>query len=229
MVARLDADRVFCVIPARAGSTRVPDKNLARVGGVTLLERAIHAALGAVTRVFVSTDSERYASIATAAGATVPGLRPAELATDDAPMDPVVTHALREWGDPGTEVVLLVQPTAPFTTAGDLVAVVRAFDDAQGAACAVTAVPLAPTTAFALVAGPDGLAAPLVPALFDRRSQDIPPLANATGSAFVAPAARVRAGGPLLVAPIALAFVDPEHAVDVDDVHDLARARELAS
>jgi CMP-N-acetylneuraminic acid synthetase len=229
VVAPLDADRVFCVIPARAGSTRVPDKNLARVGGVTLLERAIRVALGAVGRVFVSTDSERYAGIASAAGATVPGLRPTELATDDAPMDPVVTHALQAWGDAATEVVLLVQPTAPFTTADDLVAVVRAFDEADGAACAVTAVPLAPATAFALVAGPDGLAAPLVPALFDRRTQDIPPLANATGSAFVAPAARVRAGGPLLVAPIALAFVDPEHAVDVDDVDDLARARELAS
>lgn len=229
MVPRLDADRVFCVVPARAGSTRVPDKNLARVGGVTLLERAIHASLAAVGRVFVSTDSERYAAIARAAGASVPGLRPAELATGDTPMDPVVTHALTEWGDARSELVLLVQPTAPFTTADDLVAVVAAFDGAPGAASAVTAVPLAATTAFALVAGPDGLAAPLVPALFDRRTQDIPPLANATGSAFVAPAARVRTGGPLLIPPIALAYVDPDHAVDVDDAEDLARAQELAS
>ena len=227
--ARLDPDRVFCLVPARSGSTRVRDKNLALVGGTSLLERAVRVARAAVGRVFVSTDSDRYADVARRAGAEVPGLRPAALAAADTPMDPVVAHALDAWAADTVELVLVLQPTAPFTTVDDLVAAVGAYDASPAAACALTAVTVAPTTAFTLVAGPDGLAAPLVPALFDRRTQDVPPLANATGAAFVAPAARVRAGGPLVEAPIALAFVDPARAIDVDDEHDLARAREVAS
>lgn len=229
MAARLDAERVFCLVPARSGSTRVQDKNLAVVGGTSLLERAVRVSRAAVGRVFVSTDSERYADVARRAGADVPGLRPAELAASDTPMDPVVAHAVRAWGDEVVELVLVVQPTAPFTSVDDLVAVVHAYDSTPGAASAVTAVAVPAVTAFTLVTGPDGLGVPLVPSLFDRRTQDVPPLANATGAAFVAPAARVRAGGPLVDMPIALAFVDPSRAIDVDDEHDLARAQELAS
>jgi CMP-N-acetylneuraminic acid synthetase len=227
--ARLDPGRVFCLVPARSGSTRVQDKNLALVGGTSLLERAVRVSRAVAGRVFVSTDSERYADVARRAGADVPDLRPDVLDASGKPMDPVVTHALQAWGDDSVELVLVVQPTAPFTTVDDLVAVTHAFDRTPGAASAVTAVAVPATTAFTLVAGPDGLGVPLVPSLFDRRTQDVPPLANATGAAFVAPAARVRDGGPLVEPPIALAFVDPSRAIDVDDEHDLARAQELAS
>jgi CMP-N-acetylneuraminic acid synthetase len=229
MAARLDPDRVFCLVPARSGSTRVRDKNLALVGGSSLLERAVRVARAAAGRVFVSTDSERYAQVARQAGAEVPGLRPAELAASGTPMDPVAAHAVRSWADDGVDLVLVVQPTAPFTSVDDLVAVVDAYDAHPGAASAVTAVRVPATTAFTLVTGPEGLGVPLVPSLFDRRTQDVPPLANATGAAFVAPAARVRDGGPLVATPIALAFVDPSRAIDVDDEQDLARAREVAS
>lgn len=227
--APLDPERIFCVVPARSGSTRVRDKNLALVGGSSLLERAVHVARAAVGRVVVSTDSDRYAEVARRAGADVPALRPAALAASDVPMEPVVAHALRAWSGRSTEIVLVVQPTAPFTSVDDLVAVVDAYDETPGAASALTAVAVPPTTAFTLVTGPDGTGVPLVPSLFDRRTQDVPPLANATGAAFVAPVERVVAGGPLVEPPIALAFVDPSRAIDVDDEQDLARARELAS
>ncbi len=53
MAAPLDPDRIFCVVPARSGSTRVRDKNLALVGGSSLLERAVRVARAAVGRVYV--------------------------------------------------------------------------------------------------------------------------------------------------------------------------------
>ena len=73
-------------------------------------------------RVVVSTDSERYAELARAAGAAVPALRPAALATDTTSTDAVVAHALG-WR-PDADVVVVVQATSPFTTAADLRAVV---------------------------------------------------------------------------------------------------------
>ena len=39
--------RVLGLVPARGGSSRVPRKNLARLGGKTLVRRALETALGA--------------------------------------------------------------------------------------------------------------------------------------------------------------------------------------
>ncbi|MGG8408247.1 cytidylyltransferase domain-containing protein, partial [Streptomyces sp. 12297] len=57
---------VLAVIPARGGSKGVPAKNLAEVGGVPLVARAVHACLeaGLVTDVVVSTDDEAIAAAA---------------------------------------------------------------------------------------------------------------------------------------------------------------------
>jgi N-acylneuraminate cytidylyltransferase len=76
-----------------------------------------------VTRCVVSTDSERIAEVAGQYGGEAPFLRPAELAGDDAPMAPVVRHAL-EWAeqDEGSlyDAVLLLDPTSPARVPGQL-------------------------------------------------------------------------------------------------------------
>ncbi|HEU6436406.1 MAG TPA: acylneuraminate cytidylyltransferase [Nitratidesulfovibrio sp.] len=81
---------VVAVIAARGGSRGVPRKALRTVGGVPLIARAVAAcrAAGNITRVMVNTDCPDIAAAARAAGADVPFLRPAELATDEAsPLD----------------------------------------------------------------------------------------------------------------------------------------------
>lgn len=218
---------VYCVIPARAGSTRVADKNLRTVGGVTLLERAVLCALETTEHVVVSTDSERYAGVARAAGAMVPALRPPELATATARVDAALHHAM-QWAPSRSETVVLLQPTSPFTSADDVRATVRALAT-PGAATAMTAIAVDPVLAFAYAVGPDGLARPLTDRFDGARTQDVPPLGVPTGAVYAAPAARLAAGGPLVVAPVALVFVDPERAVDIDDEADLARAEAIAS
>ena len=70
----------------------------------------------AITRVVVSTDDPEIAELARRHGGEVPFLRPAELATDDTPMAPVIAHALTTVetmeGAPYDAVVLL-DPTSP--------------------------------------------------------------------------------------------------------------------
>ena len=63
---------VVAVVPARGGSVGIPRKNLALVGGRSLLRRAIEAAQSAdVDRVVVSTDDQEIASEARKCGAEV--------------------------------------------------------------------------------------------------------------------------------------------------------------
>jgi CMP-N-acetylneuraminic acid synthetase len=74
-------------VPARAGSERVPHKNVRPLAGHPLLAYAIETALqsGVFARVVVSTDSEEIADVARWYGADVPFLRPAEYATSTSP------------------------------------------------------------------------------------------------------------------------------------------------
>ncbi|WP_433546040.1 cytidylyltransferase domain-containing protein [Streptomyces sp. CA-294286] len=136
------ARRVLAVIPARGGSKGVPGKNLAPVGGVPLVVRAVRACLAAghVTEVVVSTDDDAIAAAALAAGAEVV-VRPGSLAGDTASSEAAVLHALDALDvradEPGT--VLLVQCTSPFVTGEDVDGVARAVLDGADTAVTVAA------------------------------------------------------------------------------------------
>ena len=65
---------IVALIPARAGSKRVPDKNVRPLAGHPLIAYTIAAALqsGIFAAVVVSTDSEQYRDAARHYGAEAP-------------------------------------------------------------------------------------------------------------------------------------------------------------
>lgn len=114
----LDIVSILALITARGGSKRLPGKNLRPLAGRPLIVWSIDVARGipAICDILVSTDDSAIAEVARSAGAYVPWLRPAELATDTASSVDVCLHAL-EWyeGEKGkVEGLLLLQPTSPF-------------------------------------------------------------------------------------------------------------------
>ncbi|HVW19090.1 MAG TPA: acylneuraminate cytidylyltransferase family protein [Solirubrobacteraceae bacterium] len=106
---------LVALVPARAGSERVPGKNVRPLAGHPLLAYSIAAAraVGAVGRVVVSTDSEEIAAIARHYGADVPFLRPPEMATSTSPDIEWVVHALQGLGE-RYDAYALLRPTSPF-------------------------------------------------------------------------------------------------------------------
>lgn len=102
------------LIPARAGSERVPGKNVRPLAGHPLLAYSIAAAResGLFDQVVVSTDSEEIAAVARDYGAEVPELRPAELGTATSPDIEWVRHMLGVL--PDYELFSLLRPTSPF-------------------------------------------------------------------------------------------------------------------
>ncbi len=115
---------VYAMIPARGGSKGIPRKNLAEFGGRPLIAHTIEAALASrhVDRVMVSTEDDEIAEVAQACGAELPFVRPADLATDEAPGDAVSRHWL-EWvrdQAPGPWAVVHLQATSPLRTAEDI-------------------------------------------------------------------------------------------------------------
>jgi CMP-N,N'-diacetyllegionaminic acid synthase len=112
------APTCVALIPARAGSKRVPGKNIRPLGGSPLLAYTIAAALesGVFSSVVVSTDAEETAAIARRYGAEVPFLRPAEMSGDLSPDIEWVTHALDclETAGRSATAFSLLRPTSPF-------------------------------------------------------------------------------------------------------------------
>ena len=110
--------RVVALIPARAGSKRVKDKNIRPLGGHPVLAYTIAAAVGSgvFDAVVVSTDSERYAEIARHYGAEVPFLRPPELSGERSPDIEFVEHTLRTLAEQGRpyDCFSILRPTSPF-------------------------------------------------------------------------------------------------------------------
>jgi len=125
----LHGRRVLAIVPARSGSKGIPDKNMRKVGGMSLIAHAAVTLrdLAFVDRRIISTDDPRYADEGRRFGLDAPFLRPAELSTDEAPAIDAVVQALEEMEafDATTyDVVLIVEPTSPL----------RRPDDVEGAA-----------------------------------------------------------------------------------------------
>lgn len=114
---------VLAVIQARGGSKAVPYKNIYQLAGFPLIAYSIASANAStrVTRLIISTDDERIASVAKSYGAEVPFFRPPELATDDATDFPLFVHAL-QWLDKNEgycpDIIVQLRPTTPFRPIG---------------------------------------------------------------------------------------------------------------
>ena len=230
--------RVLAVIPARGGSKGVPAKNLAPVGGVPLVARAVRACRASrlVTDVVVSTDDRAIAEAARQAGAEVV-LRPAAIAGDTATSEAAVLHALDAHealhGAP-VDVVLLVQCTSPFLVRDDIEKVAAAVAE-NGADTAVTVAPFhgfvwretEETDASGESTGGGGHGVNHDPSHRPRR-QDRPEDFLETGAAYAMDAAGFRKHGHRFFGRTELVRTDPARVLEIDDPHDLARARALA-
>jgi len=107
---------VVGLIPARRGSKGIPGKNLVALHGKPLIQWTLEAALAsrALTEVVVTTDWDEVVELAERFSVRILR-RPAELASDDAPMRDVVLHALDALGP--RDAVVLLQPTSPLRRA----------------------------------------------------------------------------------------------------------------
>ncbi|MEW9522186.1 cytidylyltransferase domain-containing protein [Streptomyces tubercidicus] len=226
---------VVAVIPARGGSKGVPAKNLAAVGGVPLVARAVRECRAArlVTDVVVSTDDAGIAAAARGAGAVVVR-RPGDIAGDTATSEAAVLHALDAYeAEQGASVdaVLLVQCTSPFIVREDIDGVAAAVVEG-GADSALTVAPFhgfvwrdaEPEVTGAAVGG-HGVNHDKS---FRPRRQDRPQDLLETGAAYGMDAAGFRAAGHRFFGRTELVRTDPARVLEIDDPHDLARARALA-
>ncbi len=185
------------IIPARGGSKGIPGKNIKEFCGHPLIHYSIEAAreVAPDSRIILSTDDPKIADTArTHSGLEVPYTRPAALGGDSVGSREVMLDVM-DWADRegiGYDCVVLLQPTSPLRTAGDVARCLAAYTPDCDMAVTVCAAPCNPyydcfeTTpeGYLHVSKGDGLIT---------RRQEAPPAWQMNGAVYVINPASLRA------------------------------------
>ncbi len=113
--------KAVALIPARAGSKRVANKNIRPLAGHPMMAYSIRAAIdsGVFASVICATDSAEYADIARYYGAEVPALRPEDMSGDKSADIEWIRWILDLLDQRGGvfDVFSILRPTSPFRRA----------------------------------------------------------------------------------------------------------------
>jgi len=225
-LSSMNTGRSIAIIPARAGSKGIPGKNLTRVGGLSLVARAVSIAaqVDGIDEVIVSTDGEDIAVEAKRHGA---GLhwRPAHLATDDSPVIEAVRHLRDELRRAGRmpRYGVLLEPTTPLRSVADVAQCLAAVHQGADSAATFTEAALHPNRAF--VIDERGGVAPFIEgavAWLPRQALR-PPAYQLSGSVYAFDFEALPDDGlSFLFGRIAPVVVPRERSIDIDDSVDLS-------
>lgn len=214
----------LAIIPARAGSKRLPGKNIADIGGRTLVELALEQgweALGrSVGNVILTTDipddGKPFTEISWWRRE-----RPASLCRDDTPMMEVVSDAVAFAVQHHVpfDCVVLLQPTSPLRSLGDIRACIDILEHGADAAVSVrdTEWPELYTMGHA-------------GRMRRWTAAEHAHMVFPNGAVFAARRSVLEAGKDWWTADVVVAhLMPPERSIDIDTIYDLEEARRLWS
>lgn len=217
--------RLLGVIPARGGSRGIPQKNLRRIAGKSLLAYTAEAARGSrrLERTILSTDDAAIAEAGRTLGIEVPFMRPSDLAEDVTPMLPVLQHAVREMSARGfaADAVVLLQPTSPLRRAEHIDAAVELLES-TGADTVVTVVEVPHQfNPASVLRVDDGRVQPFLDGPAVLRRQDKPLLYARNGPAVLAIRVAQLERGAFYSGDTRALVMSSEDSLDIDSPSDL--------
>ena len=175
------------IIPARAGSKRLPGKNLAKIGGIPMLEILIDQLKKSekFSRIIVSTDSEEIRNLSIKLGADCDKLRPNHLSNDYASTQEVIRYEIETSNINNNSLVFCFNPASILFLPSDIDEAQRALQsNSFKFVISVYQPNSSPLRAFK-VSELGGLQM-LYPENYNKRSQDLPKTFNDAGLFYLA-------------------------------------------
>lgn len=226
--------RTLALIPAKAGSTRLPRKNIRPLHGISLLGRAINRiqTIKFIERICVSTEDDEVADEARKFGIEIPFMRPAHLARDPAGVVEVALHALDWFEEKGTtyDTLLICLPTSPFCQVADIEGAIRTYIE-QGVDFLMSVSKEAHSPLSSLILR-GGRLTPLHPEWLNqtgaRAGATLPNIVRCNGAVTIVNVAAFRRERNYYGYPLAAYEMPPERSVDIDTEMDFRFAEFLA-
>lgn len=180
---------ILAVVPARAGSKRLPGKNLLDLCGKPLIRWTLEAALESkmIDSLVISSDDDAILAEGERLGLRTIR-RPEYLASDTATTFDVLVHTLEHLAEEGVKParLMLLQPTSPLREAQDIREAVQCMDDTD-ADSIVSVCPCEHSPLWSNTLGPEGRMDDFLrPELLNQRSQDLPVYFRLNGAIYMA-------------------------------------------
>lgn len=210
----------IAIIPARGGSKRIPRKNIKDFLGKPIIAYSIEAALESeiFEHVFVSTDDDEIAKIATEYGAEVPFLRSKENSNDYAGIAEVLVEFLDRLASP-VDVCCCLLPTAPFIQAQQLIEANEVMKSTKSD-CIFSAVRFDYPIERALIVSQNGTSSMVWPEQYAKRSQDLEPKFHDAGQFYMIKTDVLRKEGRVFVKNARILEISSLTVQDIDNQED---------
>lgn len=214
--------KFLAIIPARYGSKGIPHKNLLKINGLSLVERAIQSAKKSSNnlKVILSSDSSEILEIADKYN-IIKHLRMPKLASDTASTGAVVKDILLST-DINASHVIVLQPTSPFRTENHIDHAIKLMND--NAQCdglvSVCKDNKEILKSFYIndlgyIKGTHNDDAPFAP------RQSLPDVYKANGAIFIVKSSIVRKEAKLYGSKMIPFLMDRDSSIDIDTLYDL--------
>lgn len=218
----------IALIFARGGSKGLPGKNIKPLNGKPMIQYSIDAALSApsIDKVFVSTDDDTIADVASKGGASVIP-RPDELASDASPEWLSWRHAIEWIRDKGEQfdTFISLPATSPLRSVQDIEAAITNREDAGADVCiGVTPASRSPYFNMVKESSSGYLELVIAPEQNVERRQDCPEVYDVTTVVYVAKPDFIMENYGIFSGRVSYVEIPKERAVDIDDIYDFKLA-----
>jgi len=220
------------IIPAKHGSTRLPQKNIRQLAGKPMLNYTIDAAAESQIcgEIMVSTENDEIAEIARTAGAKIPFMRPQYLGRDPYGVVDVCMHVLEEYGRKNIlfEKLIILLPTSPLRSAQDIVAANDIFEKQQAKfLMSVSEFEHNPLSALRYHEKSKDVMIPCFPEYIGKKRHEIPKTFRPNGAVTILETKAFLAAGTYYGSPLHTYIMPWQRSIDIDTAFDFKLAEFL--
>ena len=224
--------RRLCIIPARGGSKRIPDKNIKDFCGKPIISYILKAAKesGLFDLIHVSTDHQRIIQVVEDLGFRVDFKRPKDLANDQTPIMPVLKYVTERYMALGKnfDQVCLLMACSPLIEPADLEEAAKLFEKIGGIKSILAVAPFPVPIEWSFELSANGELSPVQPGTFSIPSQEMRTRYYDAGAFAFFPVHRVlKAEGAGVDTDFVGYVLQRDKAIDIDNAEDWAFAELL--
>ena len=220
----------IAIIPARGGSQRIKNKNIADFLGRPIIAYALEAAKdsGLFDKIHVSTDSDEIISVTEELGYRVDFKRLQELADNHTGIVPVLKWVIERYAKDGMnfEDICCIMPAAPLLESEDLIKAYKIYEQ-QGKKPLLVAAKLPVPVEWSFRRDANGVLTPAMPQALQIRSQDLQKAYYEAGPFSYFHRSYVLGQNKEEGVKFLSYLIPLERAVDIDDPEDLELAKTL--